>query len=506
MNCPTTEQLAALALDALDVAGLEPHVAACPRCQAELERLRALHQSLATAHADVTTRHTATRAALLDRLPQIESAPAVSPHWKQLAFGGLGLSTAIAALLLLAVFLNSAAPLSAMERILRAVREVRSYSFHETSQTTFTPIGGKPQPYHRGTYFVCWRAPDAAKKQWLGDLHAEVKGWRVEQPSDSDAKPDDASEKLTLHLVETYPSGQPGIIIIYTEGYYFWVPPVPAGDLPADNTIAKLRAVQQGQGQSVRELGTKEIAGIKARGYILDFGDAVAFRGNNSIEAWVDPQTDLPLELSFERISEEKEGRYVDVHRLTDIRWNLDFPPEQFATATPRGLIDTTPPSDQKSIAAIAAALKLYADLSGGHYPQIRTTDPGSRRDPESKNGVPDRFDAKQIRSDMLKFVGLAGPYRSDWSENAKYQQIEAATPAVKSLARILLDHHHAGFFGAELTPHDTDKVLLWWSAGSEDTGKSPKVMGLYRVFFGDLRSETVTDEQFSKLVPRPPN
>lgn len=508
MSCPTTEQLAALALNAEDAAAYRPHVDSCPRCQSELARLRSFHQTLTASHANLDHRHVASRADLLDRLPQIEPAASASPRWKHLAFGGLGLSSAVAAILLLSVFLNSATPLSAMERIMRAVREVRSYSVHEVSQTTLAPPGGEPQPYHRGTYFVCWRARNAANKQWLGDLHAEVKGWRTEMPSDATAEPGNASEKLTLHVVETYPSGKPGIIIIYTEGYYFWVPPIPAGDLPVDNTIAKLRAVQQGQGKIVRDLGTRQISGIEARGYVLTFNDAIPFREESSIEVWVDPQTDLPLELSFERISDEKEGQYIDKHHLTDIRWNLDFPPEQFAAAVPAGLINTTPPKDEKSIAAIAAALKLYADLSGGNYPQIRTTDPGrrrnseDRRDPTKDDALPDQFDSQRIRDEMLKFAGLAGPPQTAWNSNPKYQQIEAAMPGLNSLARILLDHHHAGFFGAEVTPTDKDKVLLWWCAGIEDNATLPKVMGLYRVFYGDLRTETVSETAFAELVP----
>ncbi len=504
MACLTPEQLAALALG-LDVTESSPHVDECPACQARLTELRRLTHELAAAHAGLVRNHAASRAQLLARLSHVDRRARTATTWKRFAFGGLGLSSAVAALFLIAFFATSFNQLSAMERMMKAVREVSSYSFNEVNHTTFVAPGGEPETYHRGTNFVCWRAPDEANREWLGDLHGEVKGWRCTVSKGVNVAPDDdnsdddnsaaaaRSEKLTLHLVETHPTGKTGIIIVDTEGYYFWVPPVRAGEIPVDNTIAKLRAVQQGQDKIVRDLGTKRIDGREARGYVLSFEDAVPFRGDSSIEVWVDSQTDLPMELSYERISDEEEGKYIDEYRLTDIRWNIDFPPNQFATIVPAGLINTTPPKDEKDIAEIVAALRFYAELSGGHYPRVRTIDPGKRRDPAIKSAPPDIFDGGQVHDEMLKLAGFTGPPHSNWDRDPRYQQVEAATPGLDSLTRVLLDRHHAGFFGAEVSPQEIDKVLLWCNAFPE---------GSYRIIYGDLRTEVVSEAKWKELVP----
>ena len=363
--------------------------------------------------------------------------------------GGLGLSTA-AVLLLLAIFAIPSTHLSAMERMLSAVRGVRSYSFKSVNKTTYLAPDGKPQRIRRATGYTCWRAPDEANKKWLGDLHAEIKSWN--RPSAYGEPNNPAEERLSLHVSETYPSGKPGILIVYTEGFYFWTPPVPAGDLPVDNDIAKLRAVREGAGKILRELGTKQINGREARGYVLSFEDAVPFAGFGPVEVWVDPQTDLPIELSYQWIKEP--DKYIDEYHITDCQWNIDFPTDQFATIAPANLINTTPPKDEQDIAQIVAALKLYAELSGGHYPRVRTVDPGKRRDPAMAD-PPSTFEGEPIHDKMLELAGFTGPHQTEWDNDAKYRQIEAATAGLDWLTRVLRDHHHAGYLGSDIGPQD---------------------------------------------------
>jgi hypothetical protein len=504
MACLTLEQLASLALGLAADEDLRTHVAICPICHAKLAELNRLTASLSRVHAELDHSHAASRAQLLAELARAATPRRPMPLWRKftsglnkLTFGqriaasGVGLSTAAALLLLLAIFANSASRLSAMERMLTAVREVTSYSFNEVNHTTLLAPDAKPQIIGHETYSACWRAPDEANIQWLGDFHAEVKTWHIPkaygEASNSDV------ERLVLHLAETYPTGKRSLMVIYTEGYYFWGLPIPAGDLPVDNTIAKLRAVQQGQGKIVRELGTKRIDSREARGYVLSFDDAVPFRGDGPVEVWVDPQTDLPIELTYKGTAEESEGKYIDEYDLTDIRWNIDFPPDQFSTISPAGLIDTTPPSDEKDIAEITAALKLYAKLSGGHYPPIHTLDPGAKCDPTESADPQNIFDGQLVRDEMLKLAGFTGPPQPNWTQDPKYRQIEAATPGLDWLTRMLLNRFRAGFFGNEVGPQDKDKVLLWWAISENRK---------YRVFYGNLCSETLPESKFKQLVP----
>ena len=64
-------------------------------------------------------------------------------------------------------------------------------------------------------------------------------------------------------------------------------------------------------------------------------------------------------------------------------------------------------------------------------------------------------------------------------------------------IARILRNRYMSGYRGhlsTFVTPSDNGQVLLWFS--------DPASNG-YRVFYGDLRTEVVTEEQKSKLVPK---
>jgi hypothetical protein len=374
---------------------------------------------------------------------------------------------------------------------------------HLLQTDTYLDPDGKPKAIRRDISFICWRAPDQANRQWYGDLHAETKAWKRTISGDDNIAADNSATPTgepTFHIAETHATAKPGIVVFYTGGYYFWVPPLRAGEGLVDNHMAKLLAVQEGQGKIVRELGTRTIEGRDARGYVVDFEDAVPFKGYGPVEVWLDPQTDLPIELSFKW--NEHTDKMIDESRITDIRWSIDFPPDQFATVAPADLVDSTPPVDEHDVSQIVSALKLYAELSGGHYPRVRTTDRDQKYDPALKTDPPNTFDGKVVRSEMLRLAGFTGPPQSDWSRDPKYQRIEAATPGLDWLTRVLIDSYRAGFFGAEVGPQDKDKVLLWWMAGTEDDQGNYDPDGFFRVFYGDLRTEIIPDAEFIKLVP----
>jgi hypothetical protein len=510
MNCLTLHQLAAISLGHDEEPMLSSHLADCAACRTALADMRRLQQQLGAAHAALDQYHAVSRQRLLDSL-SAETLPTASAQPKHLlagisafihrhrfAAGGLGFSTAAALVVLFVILANSATKLSAMERMLHAVREVTSYRFNQGIQRTVVAADGTSQVDLRENYSACWRAPDEAHLRWLGDLHAEVKNCHIPrlQPCDAISATEDsagAKEKLTLHLAETYPCGLPSLIVVYTEGYYFWTPPVLAGDMPVDNTIAKLRAVQQGNGETVRDLGSRTIRGREARGYRLAFGDAVPFRGDGPVDVWLDPQTDLPVEFSYQRTDDYRGDKYTYEYHLTDIEWNIGFSPDQFATIPPAGLIDTTPPTNDQGVDQIVAALKLYAELSGGHYPAVRTLDPGAKRNLDETPDPRTVFDANRVRDEMLHVAGYTGPPQADWSKDTKYQQIEAAKPALDWLSRMLRNDFQAGFFGTEVTAQDTDKVLLWCMSGER---------AKWRIIYGDLHTEVVLESKFYELVP----
>ncbi len=124
--------------------------------------------------------------------------------------------------------------------------------------------------------------------------------------------------------------------------------------------MSLLRVIREESGKIVRDLGTKQIGGEQAHGYLMDYPKA----DWHNVEVWLDSETDLPLEVSHEA----KDETTTSVMRLTDFRWNIALDSKLFDTAAPAGYADITPPDDAKTLAEITAALRLYAELSGGKY------------------------------------------------------------------------------------------------------------------------------------------
>ncbi len=231
--------------------------------------------------------------------------------------------------------------------------------------------------------------------------------------------------------------------------------------------------MREDPGEVLRDLGTKQIGGRDAHGYVMTYPAT-----QETMDVWVDPQTDLPLEIR----RETKDESATSVIWLTDFRWNIGLDPKLFEATPPDGFTEVTPPEDKKSLAQIEAALRMYADLSG-HYPQSDTDAAGAK------------FDSDAIYAEMLKMADYSGPERPEWVRDIKYQELRQAKPGLDWIAKIVLNST-AGYHGSKVGPHDADKVLLWWNVWNPNG---------YRVFYGDLRTAILTEAEGKKVIaPRP--
>jgi outer membrane murein-binding lipoprotein Lpp len=477
----TDEQLARVALGLAEGEPLAGHVAGCAACQARLDKVSRLTDQLAAAHAEVDQTHTASRERLLAAIQQepqpnrrAETAFRLASLLgglnmrQRIALGGVGLSTA-AVIVLTLVFANPVRELSAMERIVKAVREVTSCSFTWSNRITFAPREGKPRVIRVQTCNVYWRAPSPGNEQWLGDLAAPIKCVQLDPDAAGLRKP-----RLRTDITEVYPTGKPGILINFLDKYYFWTPPLPASELPRVSPMAMLTAVRDGSCEVIRELGTRQIEGREARGYILNVKGAPAFpkAKGNEVEVWVDPATDLPIQFRFE---EDNGGDPIAVFRITDCRWNIKLDDSLFKTMPPDGFVNSTWPTKRAKIDEIVSALRLYAELSGGKYPKLL------------------KFDRDAVRRQMLENAGFNGPPQADWAKKKKFQQIEGAMPGLQQLADVLVDIWHTGYYADKVTAQDKDNVLFWWP---------DSVDRKYVVFYGDLRSEVIPGPKLVELEP----
>jgi outer membrane lipoprotein-sorting protein len=480
MACLTDEQLAGLALNLESSEAFAAHVGECDSCRNKLTDLCQLTQRLSAAHAELDAVHSASRAQLLATLANVkvtarpggiggwlhDTVARLSPR-QRIAAGGLGLSTAVALVLLVLAIANSATPLSAMERLAKAVREVKSYSYKMRNLDTFVAHGQNQPTTIVHTSTVHWLESAGL----LYDEQIVRTGGPV--------YPRERAGGLFNHITGIHPAGKPGILV-YHDGRsvsmiktFNRIPALREVDAGKDSPITKLRMVREGDGKVLRELGTKTIRGKNARGFVMALHAAKPGSGFDALEVWVDPETDLPLEFGYELST----GELKRVFRITDCRWNIDLDPKLFDATPPAGYVDISPPTDEKDIAGIAAALKLYADLSGGRYPGGTNLDAGA------------------VHDEMLKLAGFTGPARPEWTNDKRFQQIRQAKPSLDWLARLLRNTTNTGYFGDAVRPEDKEKALLWWNVARSAT-ENP-----FRVFYGDLRTEILPVAKWAELV-----
>jgi outer membrane lipoprotein-sorting protein len=481
MACLSHEQLVAAALSADHGERLPAHIHDCAACRSTLDEIRQLTDELAAVHAPLNRDHLSARARLLNRIQNVDIPIQPISRWgrlarqltdlsiaQRIAAGSLGVTTVVT-LLWLFVAMTSASRLSAMERMVKAVREVKSYSYKMFSQDTFFRKGDTHPStvIHTGTTW--WQEPSSV-------FYDE----KLERFEEADA-PSNRDGQLLTHLTGIHPTGQHGMLIYHAGSSapsmvhtYNWVPELrsmSAEEIGDESPITRLRMVREWTGEVIRELGTKEIGGKQARGYIMALSGAKPGSGFDELEVWVDSETDLPMEFGYER----KEDKTTQIFRISDCRWNIDVDAKLFDTTPPDGYEDITPPSDEKSLAEIVAVLKLYARLSGGHYPKVST------------------IDVDAIRDEMFALAGFSDLPQENWKADPKLVEIQKSTTGLKWLARILRHKFNAGYQGHTVGPADKEKALLWWMVAVDQS---------YRVFYGDLRTEVLPLAKWAQLVP----
>jgi outer membrane lipoprotein-sorting protein len=390
----------------------------------------------------------------VERAAARESLARPSRFRRRLVAGGIGLSTLVALVLLLVVA-NAPAPLSAMARTAQELRAVKSYSYQVSEKVTRRRGAGKPAATWTSQGATYWRAPR--------EFHSELK--ITESQQSAPGRP--PTEKLVEHFAEIFPAENPGIFIDYKTNTYRRTPyePIGSGTYPLET----LRLIRENSGEVTRVLGSKDIDGREARGYVLTPKNSREKRRLHPLEVWVDAETDLPVEFGFA----VQDASGSTVWKATDFRWNTELDPKLFEPIPPPGFTDVTPPETQKELDQIASALKLYADLSGGHFPRVR------------------RFDSQAVRDEMLKLAGFDGPARPEWKDNPKFQAIEQAAPGLDWIARILRNRYHASYDGRHVGPRDKDKLLMWWRLASPER---------YCLIYGDLRTQIAGAAEGARL------
>jgi outer membrane lipoprotein-sorting protein len=246
---------------------------------------------------------------------------------QQFAVGGISIST-IAALVLLAVALSGSEQLSAMERVARQLNSVKSYSYDFRSETVTTDAN---DPTHKTTWLelgkACWQSPDAFLSR---DKVVKIEAG---QPGRADR------EELLVEFVEAFRPGGQGVFIDYKAKTYFPSTFDPTGS--KTYPMEPLKKIREDAPARVGDLGTRQIGGKTARGYVVSLatGDPPQ---RHDWHVWVDPATDLPLEIGYD-VDDHKQPRTTTILRFSNFRWNEDLDPKLFDPAPPEGFREVSP-------------------------------------------------------------------------------------------------------------------------------------------------------------------
>jgi hypothetical protein len=361
---------------------------------------------------------------------------------QRIALGGVVAAAALALFLVWTISVTR--PVSAMEQMAEKIRQAKSCKYTVVGTVTYdSPEPGKPLGRKfRDTHY--WLAPgsDRSDFQQTGDKEWDKDSTNIE------------------------PAGKPRIWIDHLNKRFYREPPRRDFDKSA---FDDLELLGEFSGKADRELGTRMIDGKEARGFQIEMRKMEPEYSRPGLaEIWIDAESNLPVLVRYEGIKRLGQSTTME---MTDICWNIDLDPKLFDTMPPKGYTDgtTKPPPLAEQLRQITAALKIYADASGGHYPSKQ-------------------IDPLGTTEDLCRMLGV-----TKWPGGKKEGKAGQAAKAINGFQRIgtmRLDNPDFAYYGQTVGPKDQNKVLLRWRLDD----------GRYEVIFGDLRAETVAAERLRVL------
>lgn len=350
---------------------------------------------------------------------------------QRITFGGIGAAAAVGLLVFLGSYLSET-PVFA--QAVEKIREARSYSCDLIMKPTRPDMG---EPVRSKTY--C-RAPGVM---------------RMEMFRSAGKEPDE----VTI----VFPD-KAGIQIDHRARSYRTLAPRRGELSPA----MLLHELGRYSGDATRKLGRKQVDESVSEGFEIDLTKIEPNVPSGTMELWVDVESRLPTQIDI------RQGEMPVVTVMQNFKWNEEFAPETFDVTPPEGYADKTQPEEniEEQAAQIREALKLYVELSGGHYPKVK------------------KVYGDVTRDEMFKMAGIDIPPTPEQYKDPRYAEIHKATFGLARINVIQRENEDASFHGIDVGPQDAGKVLFRW--------KLPD--GRYQVIYGDLRSEAVSAERLKEV------
>lgn len=350
---------------------------------------------------------------------------------QRITLGGMSVTAAVCLAVFWVSYL-SARPMFA--QAVEKIREAKSFSFESVMEPTKPGLG-------EATRWKCyWQTPGSRRMEFfrLGD-------------------------KLPDQVAIIF-RDKPGIRIDHNKKTYWTESPWRGEKSPA----MLLHELGQYSGDATHKLGSKDMGGRVSEGFVIDITRIDPNIPAGTMELWIDVKTRLPTQIDI------RQGKMPVVVRMENFKWNEEFPPRLFDATPPDGYADKTRPKKSvvEQVAQIRKAMKLYAELSGGHYPRVQ------------------KVYGDVMRDEMFQMAGIDIPPTPEQQRDPRYLEIQMATFGLARISVIQREDPDATFRGINVGPKDADKVLFRWKLSN----------GRFQVIYGDLRSETVSAERLEVI------
>lgn len=225
-------------------------------------------------------------------------------------------------------------------------------------------------------------------------------------------------------------------------------------------------------------LGRKIIDGVEVEGIEVNDPNFLTFVFESTVgRLWVDVKTNLPVRTEIEGLSGN--GSIETKIVAYDFDWDAEPGPGVFEPNIPddytiHGEIDV---SDNEG--AAIKALRMFAELVSGQYPS--------------------NLDLMTASLEATKALEATIADDPNWEPNMPVskeamERIANIQAACRFYAKLLKDGKEAVYYGQKVTPEDSDMVLLRWKVSDNE----------YRVIFGNLIAENVTNEKLAELENNP--
>lgn len=252
--------------------------------------------------------------------------------------------------------------------------------------------------------------------------------------------------------------------------------------------------------QQYTELGCSEIDGITVQGFLITDQYHISDEaGESTTTLWVDVDTWLPVKYELNTTHGEEESHIV----MDQFRWDISVDANVFeyvipddykemgkagtATAIDPNSIKMLEMNDQAAIKGLEAYKEFFSQ-----YPE--KIDLMSLMKSLTNVGDPNTELGKKLLEKIKRKMETVG------LDQVKLQEfvIQDFVVPLQSLGTFYMtlvqDKKDPAYYGAQVTPEDTDAVLMRWKA---DSGK-------YKVIFGDLSTVEMEYEDLIKIEPQP--